>query len=252
MNQPGENDPDQLVAARSALLDALTALRSHLDAIVLIGAQALYLHTGAVDVALAETTKDSDLALDPRALADSPRLEILMRGAGFELDRNSPQPGSWVSANGIPVDLMVPEALAGAGGRRGARIPPHSQRAARRAAGLEAAVVDHAPMRVGALTPGDQRRYTVNVAGPAALLVAQALQDRRACRHTRSTHRQGRSRPLQAVGSHPNRHACHGAAPAAGRSARWRRHAPRHHAAREAIRCRSGGSRIEHGGASRA
>lgn len=51
------------------------------------------------------------------------------------------QPGSWLSPKGIPVDLMVPEALAGASGRRGARIPPHSTKAARRAVGLEAAVV---------------------------------------------------------------------------------------------------------------
>src|SRR5580658_11171853 len=137
MNPPGENESDQLVAARSALLDALTALQSHLDAIVLIGAQAIYLHTGAAPVALAETTKDSDLAVDPRTLSNSPLLDDAMTRAGFHRDLQHPQPGGWLSASGIPVDLMVPEALAGRRGRRGARIPPHSTHATRRTAGLE-------------------------------------------------------------------------------------------------------------------
>jgi len=165
MNPPGAQ-PDQLVAARRALLDALGALQPHLDALVLIGAQAIYLHTGAANVTLAETTKDSDLALDTRALPDTPLLEHAMQQAGFRLDPDSPQPGSWLSRDYIPVDLLVPAALAGPGGRRGARIPPHSKRAARRANGIEAAIVDHNPMRVGSLDPHDQRAFTVRVASP--------------------------------------------------------------------------------------
>jgi hypothetical protein len=125
MSQPG--DTDLLTAARSALLDALQALQPHLDAVVVIGAQAIYLHTGAAQVALAETTKDSDLALDTRALLDTPLLENAMLQAGFRLDPDSPQPGSWLNPEGIPVDLMVPESLAGSTGRRGVRIPPHSK-----------------------------------------------------------------------------------------------------------------------------
>lgn len=173
MNLPGASD--LLVQARSALLDALEALREHRDAIVLIGAQAIYLHTGRADVALAEATKDSDLALDTRRLADDPRIEQAMSAAGFSQAVSRTQPGSWLNPAGIPVDLMVPEALAGAAAsqRRGARIPPHAKTATRRAVGLEAAVVDHAPMRVTALTEGDERSCTVEVAGPAALLVAK-------------------------------------------------------------------------------
>jgi hypothetical protein len=68
---------------------------------------------------------------------------------------------------------MVPDSLAGTTGRRGARIPPHSKRSARRAIGLEAAIADHAPMRVAALDPNDSRACRVNVASPAALLVAK-------------------------------------------------------------------------------
>ncbi len=171
MSRPG--DADLLTAARSALLDALQALQPHLHAVIVIGAQAIYLHTGAAQVALAETTKDSDLALDTRALLDIPLLEDAMLQAGFRLDPDSPQPGSWLNREGTPVDLMVPESLAGTASRRGARIPPHSKHAARRANGLEAAIVDHTPMRVAALDPNDPRTCTVNVASPAALLVAK-------------------------------------------------------------------------------
>lgn len=171
MSAPG--DAELLIAARAALLDALDALAGHLDALVLIGAQAVYLHTGAAPVALAEATKDSDLAIDPRVLSDDPLLEEAMADAGFHRDLLHPQPGSWLSPSGIPVDLMVPEALAGGSGRRSARIPPHSRHATRRTPGLEAAVVDHGPMTISALDPADLRQAQIAVAGPAALLVAK-------------------------------------------------------------------------------
>jgi len=41
---PGEPDP-QYVRARRALLDGLAALEPHLDALVVVGAQAVDLHT---------------------------------------------------------------------------------------------------------------------------------------------------------------------------------------------------------------
>jgi hypothetical protein len=166
-------DADLLVAARRVLLDALMALRAHHRALVLIGAQAIYLHTGEASVALAEATKDSDLAIDPRVLSDVPLLDKAMADAGFARDISNPQPGSWLSADGIPVDLMVPEALAGPGSGRGARIPPHHRHATRRTAGLEAAVVDHAPMLITTLDAADPRTATIAVAGPASLLVAK-------------------------------------------------------------------------------
>jgi hypothetical protein len=124
-------------------------------------------------VALGEATKDSDLAVDPRALSDSPLLDDAMQRAGFHRNLTEPQPGSWLSPSGVPVDLMVPAALAGSGGRRGARIPPHSRHATRRTPGLEAAVVDHAAMTITALDPADARSAEIEVAGPAALLVAK-------------------------------------------------------------------------------
>jgi hypothetical protein len=167
-------DADVTIRARSVLLDALTALDAHAGAVIVIGAQALYLRTGAAVVALAETTKDTDIALDVRVLADEPLIEQAMTAAAFELD-NTGDPGRWLSPDGIPVDLMVAEALAGpsASQRRGARIPPHSKRAARRAVGLEAAMVDFNRETIAALDPADRRALKANVAGPAALLVAK-------------------------------------------------------------------------------
>ena len=171
MSQPGA--ADILVAARRALLDAMDALAERRPALVLVGAQAIYLHTGNAPVALAESTKDSDLAINPLQLRDDPLLEEAMQRAGSTQDASVSQPGSWLSSDGVPVDLMVPEQLAGAGSRRGGRVAPHSDHATRRATGLEAAVSDHAPMLVNALDPNDARAIEMNVAGPAALLVAK-------------------------------------------------------------------------------
>lgn len=161
-----------IVEARAALLDAVAALEAHKESVILIGAQAIYLRTGSATFALAEATKDTDLAIDPRKLGEDPRLEEAMTEAAFILNPVSQQPGAWMSPNGIPVDLMVPEHLAGSGSRRGVRIPPHDKHSARRAAGLEAAIIDQSPMTVGSID-GDDRSAVINVAGPAALLVAK-------------------------------------------------------------------------------
>ena len=139
------------VEARAALLDAVAALVAHKASVILIGAQAIYLRTGNATFALAEATKDSDLAIDTRELGEDPLLEEAMTSAGFILNPVSRQPGAWMSPNGIPVDLMVPEHLAGSGSRRGVRIPPHAKHSARRAAGLEAALIDQSPMTVDSL-----------------------------------------------------------------------------------------------------
>ena len=167
---PGE--PDQIyVEARRALLDALDALGQQAAAMVLVGAQAIYLHTGDAEVAVAVRTKDGDLAVDPRRLRDQPTLEAAMVGAGFRLSDN---PGIWLAADtGAQVDLLVPESLAFGTGRRGARVPGHGANSARRVVGLEAAIVDNEVQTLTALDPLDRRAVRVRVAGPAALLVAK-------------------------------------------------------------------------------
>lgn len=171
-------DP-RYVAARRVLLDALEALVEHGQAVIVAGAQAVYLRTGEGEIGIAPYTTDGDLAIDPATLKDEPQLETAMRAAHFT--RSLTEPGEWLATttvNGeeltIPIDLIVPEGVAPPGGRRGARLGPHGNRAARRAVGLEAALVDHAPMMVTALEPSDTRRFEVEVAGAAALFVAKA------------------------------------------------------------------------------
>jgi hypothetical protein len=139
--------PEAAVARRS-LLDALEALSSQLDALVLVGAQAVYLHTGDSDVAIASHTVDADLAVVPERLHDDPRLEDVMRSAGFLNDLSIHQPGAWISRDDVPVELLVPEQLHAGGGRRGARIPPHAKRA----------VLDR--RRMGGRAPEPRRRST--------------------------------------------------------------------------------------------
>jgi hypothetical protein len=53
----------------------------------------------------------------------------------------------------VPVDLIVPEAFATSKGRWSVRVAAHDKMARRLANGLEAAVVDHAPMPIRALDP---------------------------------------------------------------------------------------------------
>ncbi|XUK64670.1 Nucleotidyltransferase AbiEii toxin of type IV toxin-antitoxin system [Plantibacter sp. RU18] len=149
----------------------MEALDAHRESVILVGAQAIYLHTGQAPVALAEATKDSDLALDLRGLADDPLVEEAMVRGGFDRDPNG-QPGAWLSPRGVPVDLMVPERIAGRGSRS-VTMPPHDRRAARRTRGLEGALVDNAVLIVSALDPADARSAEIRVAGPAGLLVAK-------------------------------------------------------------------------------
>lgn len=172
----GEPDP-LYVAARHVLLDALEAIEPHLSALVLVGAQAVYLRAGEADLAVAPYTTDGDIALDPTQLGPEPLLEVSMEQAGFRLLEGAV--GIWqgqVEVEGVKrtvdVDLLVPESLGGPG-RRAARIPPHARRSARKVAGLEGALVDRDLYKIGALDPADTRQFELMVAGPAALLVAK-------------------------------------------------------------------------------
>lgn len=173
---PGAPDP-LYVAARVVLLDALEAVRAHLDALVLVGAQAVYVHAGEADLAVAPYTTDGDLAIDPARLGPTPLLENALTAAGFVQAPNAV--GIWQRAlriagtpQTVAVDLLVPDSLGGSG-RRGARIPPHGKHVARKVAGLEATLVDKDRREITALDPADRRRFELAVAGPAGLLVAK-------------------------------------------------------------------------------
>ena len=166
----------------------MQALDSHRDAIILVGAQALYIHTGEGDLGLTNDatstadgtpfTTDADLGIDPMALAGHPLLEEVLDRAKF-YRAISTDVGRFFKdrlVNGkmvpIPLDLLVPEALGG-NGTRGARLGPHGYRAARKARGLEPALVDKAPHTIASLEQDDARTFRINVAGRAAILVAK-------------------------------------------------------------------------------
>lgn len=164
--------PDPVyVQSRRVLLDALAALEPQLRSIILVGAQAVYLNTGESRLAVAPYTTDADLALDADSLNDTPLIETAMEAGGFV---RGEQPGMWVGQGGVPIDLMVPEGQGG-GGSRAARIPPHGKHVARKALGLEAALVDRDLRPIGALDATDDRSFKLLVAGPAALLVAKTI-----------------------------------------------------------------------------
>ena len=170
---PGAPDP-LYVAARRTLLDALEAMETQLDAIVLVGAQAVYLRSGEGDLAVAPYTTDGDLAIRPSALALYPPFSRATdSGAHPATSGPGPRPFPWGGIDRLMVvDLLVPAGVAGPG-RRSVQIPPHDGHAARKANGLEGALVDRDPHLLQALEPEDRRSFNVSVAGPAALLVSK-------------------------------------------------------------------------------
>jgi hypothetical protein len=173
----------EYVAARTVLLDAVEALAAHRRALVVVGAQAVYLRTGSAGLSVAPFTTDGDVALDPVLLGEAPLLEEAMQQRGFQLRirrDGGTDPGSWLGTTTVdgknytvPVDLIVPASMLPGGKTRGARLPVHGKRAAKRSYGLEAALVDQEPMTLRGLAPGDCRSCELAVAGAAALLVAK-------------------------------------------------------------------------------
>ncbi len=175
------SEMDELyVIARRVLLDALDALGQHRDAIVLVGAQAVYLRVGEADLAVAPFTTDGDLAIDPTILAEIPPLEQALMGAGF-YPKTRDSVGIWITRRktsqqvdaDVGVDLLVPASVNPGSGRRGARLPGHDTRAARIVRGLDGALVDSDTMTLAALEADDARAFDIRVAGLTALLIAK-------------------------------------------------------------------------------
>jgi hypothetical protein len=170
----------EYIEARRVLLDVLSALHEQLDAVVLVGAQAVYLRTAGRLPTYQPFTTDADIVVDPGRLTDQPSLGATMTAAGFVL---TDEPGIWdarFSRPGIdddvvvPVDLIVPMEIAAGPGRRSARLTgEHGKHSARKSRGLEGALVDHGPVAITAIDPADQRSIVINVAGEAAMLVAK-------------------------------------------------------------------------------
>jgi hypothetical protein len=165
--------PPEYVSARRTLLDVLEALKAHLDAIVLVGAQAIYQFTGDSDLPIAEFTTDADLSINPQLLASTPLLMQAMKDANFIQVEDQLR---WKSASGVFVDLMVPEALVEGTSRRSVtNLAEHGPMSARRTRGLEASLEDRERKIIQALEVSDIRTFEIWVAGPAALLVAKVI-----------------------------------------------------------------------------
>ena len=94
-----------------------------------------------------------------------------MMEAGYVL---GDQPGIYRRDDNTQVDLLVPQIVGGRSSRRrGADLGVHGVRAARQVRGLEGALVSRSVMTIGALSPEDHRSFDLQVARPAALLVAK-------------------------------------------------------------------------------
>ena len=163
----------EYVAARRTLLDALDALATHRRSVVLIGAQAVYLHTGSTSMSVPPMTTDADLALDADLLSDDPEIAATMLAAGFK----PMQPGHWENQQGIAVDLMVAPHQSNRTSvtARAADLNPHAKTVARIGPGLAPALSDNSLQVITALDPSDPRTHEIRVAGPAALLVAKTI-----------------------------------------------------------------------------
>jgi hypothetical protein len=169
MSGANQYDPEY-IAARRVLLDAIEALGTNRKAVILVGAQAIYLHTGESNLAVAPYTTDADLVLDPSKLKDKPDLSSVMKNAGFEL---TIKPGTWTKKiDEVDVDFLVPTSLAGSG-RRGARLGVHGNEFARKSNGLEATIVDNTLLQISSFEDTDRRCFDILVAGVAALLIAK-------------------------------------------------------------------------------
>ncbi len=156
------------IDAWETLLDAVEALGPHRDAAILVGAQAVYVHTAGEDdsFAVSPFTYDADIVLDPDLLANSPAIVDAMSRAGFQL---TIPPGTFTKDGGTQGDLMVPKVVGGPG-RRGARLGVHGKKAARKAHGLEGVLVSHTRRKIASPVPDADRSCILKVAGPAALL----------------------------------------------------------------------------------
>ncbi len=171
---------NEFVAARKNLIRILGALAIYDPrAVIVVGAQAVYLRTVDVILPFAPFTYDSDLALDPRILATTPPIRATLIANGYVHRDN--QPGLyWASQEsaeareaGAQVDLLVPEEYAQGPGSRDAGLPGDNERVARRTRGLEAALFDRDSMLIEDLVD-PQDRIEAHVAGPAALIIAKA------------------------------------------------------------------------------
>ncbi|SEB55906.1 hypothetical protein SAMN04489806_1102 [Paramicrobacterium humi] len=179
------DDAESARLSRRLLIDTIRHLEPFRESLTVIGAHAVFARVqSAIPEMEMQSTKDADLAVNPEFVASEPAIRDLMAAAGLE-PAHPDRPGiyGYTSESGTrqvertTIDLIVPEAYAGAG-RRAARIAGQKN-AATKAEGIELALYDRSPMGLLPL-PGDpdQESTEIMVAGHAALLVAKAYKIR--------------------------------------------------------------------------
>ncbi|MFY9714172.1 MAG: hypothetical protein WAK00_11920 [Microbacterium sp.] len=182
-------DPE-IVRSRRLLIDVITALSEHHEALTVLGAHGVIEMTqGVPDVPPDDSTRDGDLGVTPSLLMPLPRLGKVMESLGFEQEYGD-RPGIWspVSQRHLnihqrdTVDLIAPFAVSYPEGtkkpRRGARVGDHGKNSVSATPGTELTTIDRRLVELRSFD--DRPGVQAYVAAPAALLCAKAykLHDR--------------------------------------------------------------------------
>ncbi len=191
MNDHGQNMEIEVITSRRALIDVITGLADHREALTVLGGHAVIEVTqGLPSAPPDDTTHDGDLGVIPQLLADDPQLTARMQELGYETARPE-RPGVWSPIAQRDrsihvrdsVDLIAPMSLARDGlastrDIRAARVGPHGKHAVSATRGTELAVLDREWRTLRSFDDGPG--IETYIAGPAALLCAKAykLHDR--------------------------------------------------------------------------
>lgn len=181
----------EVITSRRALIDVITGLADHREALTVLGGHAVIEVTQGLPAAPPDdTTRDGDLGVIPQLLADDPQLTVRMQELGYETARPE-RPGVWSPivqrSRSIhmrdSVDLIAPMSLArdrfdSKRDIRAARVGPHGKHAVSATRGTELAVLDREWRTLRSFDDGPS--VETYIAGPAALLCAKAykLHDR--------------------------------------------------------------------------
>lgn len=152
------------LATRVAIANVVRTLGGNSEALVLIGAHAIYLRTPDFRSAVAPATKDADFVLRPEVLTTIDPLDQVLVSAGYQR-KGSDLPGTWVDPTGAELDFMTPGPRRS---KRSAPVPPHGQGAIQHVEGAEGCLVDFDLMPLP-----DVNNVRIRVAGSAGLLIAK-------------------------------------------------------------------------------
>ncbi|MDN4639427.1 hypothetical protein QCD70_04140 [Agreia sp. PsM10] len=172
----------ELVSSRRVLVDVIERLEAQRDALVVLGAHAVWEVTKHdTDLPPMDPTHDADLGVIPQLLLHVPLLDQVMDAAGLE-PADMSRPGVWglKTEQELPfrerltIDLIAAASVAG--GRlkgRSADVGSHGKRSVSKTQGTELSLVDKREMELESFEDSGQS-VTAWVAGPAALLCAKA------------------------------------------------------------------------------